>query len=133
MGLTLALKNWVTQELIPQHLKQGILTEVPHLYNRSYFPTTEDIKNMSRKSINKMRKHSFDQDALESFLNEEIARQPGMQYFLRKYKSGSATSTLSVCNEYTKWMKTVLGVGALQPLMSIWNQQRILTMKVRGL
>lgn len=85
MSLSLALKHWINQELIPQHLKDGILTEFPHKFDRRYFPTTEDIKNISRKSINKLRKNSFDQDALELFLREESARQSGLQYFLRKY------------------------------------------------
>ena len=80
MSLSLALKHWINHELIPQHLKQGILTESPHKFDRRYFPTTEDVKNMSRKFINKLRKNSFDQDALELFLHDES----GLQYFLRK-------------------------------------------------
>lgn len=86
ISLLLALKSWVNQELIPQHIQQGILTSKPAEYNRQYYPTVEDVRNMSRRVINKIRNNMFDQDALETFLRRESEESRGLKYFLRKYK-----------------------------------------------
>ena len=51
----LAVKEWVNQELIPCHLQQGVLINRPSILDRRYFPTVEDLRNMSRHAINKIR------------------------------------------------------------------------------
>ena len=71
----------------------------PSVYNRRYHPTQEDIRNMSRKVVNKIRNKMFDQDALEMFLQNEAEQQPGFNYFLRKYVASdemNGTSSTSV-------------------------------------
>ena len=67
----LALKEWVNQELIPEHLCQGLLSNRPSEYDRRYFPTMEDLRNIKKRVINKIRNNMFDQDALENFLKQE--------------------------------------------------------------
>ena len=37
---------------IPDHLCQGTLTAKPSEYDRQYYPTVEDVRNMSRKLTN---------------------------------------------------------------------------------
>ena len=81
----LALKEWVNQELIPEHLRQGLLSDRPSEYDRRYFPTVEDLRNIKKRVINKIRNNSFDQDALENFLNQEREQNKGFKHFLRKY------------------------------------------------
>ena len=44
----------------------------------------EDIRNISRNAI---RKNMFDQDALESFLEQESSKNKGFRYYLRKYST----------------------------------------------
>ena len=68
ISLMLTLKNWVNHDLIPHQLQQGILTSRPAEYDRRYYPTVEDVRNMSRSIIHKIRKNLFDQDASETFL-----------------------------------------------------------------
>ena len=67
----LALKEWVNQELIPEHLRQGLISSRPSEYDRRYFPTVEDLRNIKKRVINKIRNNIFDQDALENFLDQE--------------------------------------------------------------
>ena len=53
ISLILALKDWIRHELIPQHLCSGRLSQVPSEHDRPYFPTAEDVKNMSKRAIKK--------------------------------------------------------------------------------
>ena len=85
ISLLLALKDWINHELIPQHLQQGFLSSKPSEYDRRYYPTSEDLKNMSRKVVHKIRNNMFDQDALDKFLCHEAQVNNGFQFFLRKY------------------------------------------------
>ena len=85
ISLMLALKSWVYLDLIPDHLLQGIITSRPPEYDRRYYPTVEDVRNMSRSVINKIRKNMFDPDALETFLQKESQESNGFKNFLRKY------------------------------------------------
>ena len=94
ISLILALKDWIKHELIPQHLRSGILSQVPNEHDCRYFPTAEDVKNMSKRSINKMRKNMFDQDALESFLKGE---RDDLTYYIRKYQPDSTPNTPYIC------------------------------------
>ena len=87
VSLMLALKEWVNQELIPQHMRQGLLLNRPSEYDRRYFPTVEDLRNMKKWVINKIRNNMFDQDALENFLHQEREQNKGFKYFLRKYET----------------------------------------------
>ena len=87
VSLMLALKEWVNQELIPEHLRQGLISSRPSEYDRRYFPTVEDLRNIKKRVINKIRNNMFDQDALENFLKQEREQNKGFNYFLRKYKS----------------------------------------------
>ena len=87
VSLKLALKEWVMKELIPEHMKQGVLVDKPSEYDRRYYPTVQDLRNMTKCVINKVRKNMFDQDALESFLKHESEQHQGFRYFLRKYKT----------------------------------------------
>ena len=85
ISLQLALRDWINHTLIPDHLHQGILTANPSEYDRRYYPTVEDVRNMSRKVINNIRNNMFDQDALESLLSHESTENKGFMFFLRKY------------------------------------------------
>ena len=85
ISLQLALRDWINRTLIPDHLHQGILTANPSEYDRRYYPTVEDVRNMSRKVINNIRNNMFDQDALESLLSHESKENKGFMFFLRKY------------------------------------------------
>ena len=62
----LAVKEWVNQELIPRHLQQGVLATQPNEFDRRYFPTVEDLRNMTSTKI---QNNMLDQDALEILLN----------------------------------------------------------------
>ena len=84
ISLVLALRDWTKHQLIPDHLKKGILTAEPSQYDKRYYPTVEDVRNMSKRVINKIRHNMFDQDALESFLSNE-SKKNGFKFFLRKY------------------------------------------------
>lgn len=87
VSLKLSLKEWVNKELIPQHLQKGILHENPSEYDRRYYPTTQDLRNITKSIIKRIRKNVFDQDALEGLLQDEMQQHPGFRYSLRKYKS----------------------------------------------
>lgn len=87
ISLMLALKEWVNKELIPDHLNQGQLMNKPSEYDRRYYPTVQDLRNMTKSVINKVRNNMFDQDALENFLKHESEQHQGFRYFLRKYKT----------------------------------------------
>ncbi len=87
ISLKLALQEWVTKELIPFHIQKGILDSIPSEFNRHYHPTTQDLRNITRNAINKLRRHTFDQDALGILLEDETKQHTEFQYFLRKYKT----------------------------------------------
>ena len=93
VSLMLALKEWVNQELIPEHLRQGLLLTRPSEYDRRYYPTVEDLWNIKKRVINKIRNNMFDQDALENFLKQEREQNKGFNYFLRKYESAKDNKT----------------------------------------
>ncbi len=82
MSLMLALKEWVNKELIPDHLKKGKLLTTPNEFDRRYYPTVQDLRNMTKSIINKVHKNMFDQDALENYLNEQHQE---LKHFIRKY------------------------------------------------
>ena len=44
ISLVLALRDWIKHELIPRHLRDGTLSQVPNEHDRRYFPTAEDVK-----------------------------------------------------------------------------------------
>lgn len=50
-SLKAALTNWVEKELVPQHLKEGIITIPPSAYSHAYYPTVEDIRSMTWKAL----------------------------------------------------------------------------------
>ena len=85
ISLTLALRDWINHTLIPDHLHQGILTAKPSEYDRRYYPTVEDVRNMSRKVIKNIRNNMFDQDALENLLHHVSKDNKGFTFYLRKY------------------------------------------------
>ena len=64
ISLILALRDWIKHELIPQHLSNSILSQVPNYneHDRRYCPTEGDIKNISMRAVNKMMKNSFNKD-----------------------------------------------------------------------
>ena len=84
VSLKLALREWVQKELIPEHMKQGVLVEIPSEYDRRYYPTVQDL---TKCVLNKVRKNMFDQDALENLLKHEKEQHHGFNYFLRKYRT----------------------------------------------
>ena len=86
ISLMLAVKEWVNQELIPRHLQQGVLTTRPSEFDRRYFPTVEDLRNMTRHTVTKIRNDMLDQDALEILLKQEQNQSSGFRYHLRKYQ-----------------------------------------------
>ena len=91
------MQDWINHKLIPDHLQQGILTAKPSECDRWYYPTVEDLKNMSRNVISKIQ-HNFDQDALEGFLCYESSEKNGPRFFVRKYittksEGGDANTT----------------------------------------
>ncbi len=53
-------------------MKNGILEEMPNEFDRRYYPTTQDLRNITKGVINKIRKNTFDQDALEILLHDEV-------------------------------------------------------------
>ena len=87
VSLKLALREWVQKELIPEHMKQGVLVEIPSEYDRRYYPTVQDLRNMTKCVLNKVRKNMFDQDALENLLKHEKEQHHGFYYFLHKYRT----------------------------------------------
>ena len=48
----MALKMWVNNELIPQHLETGVIDKHPSLYNRAYYPNAEDVQLLQSKIHN---------------------------------------------------------------------------------
>lgn len=87
-ALVMCLKTWVQKELIPEHMKSGILTSVPSEYNRAYYPTNAEIRVMIAKAITKECNSLFDQDAVLSLLKEYEAKG-NIKYFFRQYNTGN--------------------------------------------
>ena len=81
VSLKLSLKEWVMK---------GIIDDIPSEFDKHYHPTAQDLRNMTKGFINKIRKNTFDQDALKILLQNEAKQHPGFQYFLRKYKKCDA-------------------------------------------
>lgn len=86
ISLKMAIQDWVRKELIPQHLNDGILERPPQPFNRSYFPTNKDLRNIAHEAIVKRRCSLFDQEALVMLLKEQ-AQSNGLLYFFQKYSS----------------------------------------------
>lgn len=86
VSLRMAIQDWVKKELIPLHLSNGTLEHPPQLFNRSYFPTNKDLRNIARHAIVKRRNSLFDQEALEVLLKEKT-KSEGLKYFFQKYSS----------------------------------------------
>lgn len=91
ISLQLALSDWIKTELIPEHLRNGTLTHSPQEHDRRYFPTSKDLRVMSRKALNKIRNGLFDQDAVEVYLKKKQQSDPSFKFFLQKYKSTENT------------------------------------------
>ena len=87
ISLQLALSDWIKTELIPEHLRNGTPTHSPHEHDQRYFPTSMDLKVMSRKALNKIRNGLFDQDAVEVYLKKKQQSDSSFKFFLQKYKS----------------------------------------------
>ena len=60
VSLKLSLKEWVNKELIPQHIKQGILENKSSEYDRHYYPTTQDLRNITKSAVNRIRNNMLD-------------------------------------------------------------------------
>ena len=103
ISLLLALRDWIQNELIPKHMSDKILSERPSEYDRRYYTTVEDIRNISRKAINNIRKNMFDQDTLESFLEQESSKNKGFRYYPRKYSTYDKGTNDKDLNEKTEW------------------------------
>ena len=73
VSLMLALKEWVNQELIPEHLRQGLLLTRPSEYDRRYYPTVEDLRNIKKRVINKIR-NMFDQMHWKTFSSKRESK-----------------------------------------------------------
>ena len=87
ISLHLALNDWIKNELIPEHIQNGILTHTPHEHDRRYFPTSTDLRVMTRKALYNIRNGLFDQDAVEAYLKKKQQSDPSFRFFLQKYKS----------------------------------------------
>ncbi len=87
VSLTLALHEWVSKELIPLHIQKRILNSIPSQFDRHYHPASQDLRNITRSATNKLRRHTFDQDALQILLEDKTKQHTGFQYFLWKYKT----------------------------------------------
>ena len=48
ISLELSLKKWVTKKFIPEHIKLEIIADKPSKYNRHYYPTTQDLRNITK-------------------------------------------------------------------------------------
>ena len=85
MALILSVRDWVKKELIPKHLREGVITTAPSDNSRAYFPTKEDIRYMARRAIVQQRSSLLDQDAVENYLRETKEHQE-LDFYLHKYK-----------------------------------------------
>jgi len=77
--------------LIPKQIEEGIIEELPQAFNRAYFPTKNDLRNMSHKAIVKRRNSLFDQDVLNRLLKDK-AKSSGLLYLLQKYSQAETTA-----------------------------------------
>ena len=83
ISLKMSIQDWVNKTLIPCHLTSGILEQPPQPFNRSYFPTNKDLRNMAHRAIVKTL---FGQEAVEMLLKEQ-AGTCELRYFFQKYSS----------------------------------------------
>jgi len=91
VSLKLVVHDWVTKTLISKQLQVGILNELPSPYDRAYFPTKKDLRNVAHCAIVKRRNSLFDQDSLNKILKEQ-AECSGLHYSLQQYsQSGLKT------------------------------------------
>ncbi|XP_065891799.1 uncharacterized protein [Dysidea avara] len=98
VSLKLVVHDWVTKILIPKQLQDGILNELPNPYNRAYFPTKKDLRNVAHRAIVKRRNSLFNQDSLNKILKEQ-AKCSGLHYSLQQYsQSGLKTNTSNDCS-----------------------------------
>ena len=58
ISLQLALRDWILDHKV-------LSPPNPQSMDRRYYPTVEDVRNMSRKVINNIPNNMFDQDAHE--------------------------------------------------------------------
>ena len=91
INLHLAVNDWIENELIPEHIENGILTHVPHKHDRRYFPTSTDLRVMTRKVLFNIRNGLSDQDSVEVYLKKKQLSDPTFRFFLQKYKSEENT------------------------------------------
>ena len=89
VALMLTIKDWVESELMPQHISKGIIDHIPSHLNRAYYPNWRDIRNMTWKAITEHRGSKFDQEALETYLDEK--EKSGLKYLLKKFKCKTDT------------------------------------------
>ena len=87
ISLHLAVNDWIRNKLIPEHIQNGTILQFPHEHDRRYFPTSTDLRVMTRKALHNIRNGLFDQDAVEAFLQKKRQHNPSFRYFLQKYKS----------------------------------------------
>ena len=82
ISLHLALNDSIKNELIPEHIQNGILTQTPHELDRRYFPTSTDLRVMTWKALYNIRNGLFDQDAVEAYLKKQQS-DPSFRFFLQ--------------------------------------------------
>ena len=56
VSLKLSLKGWVMKELIPVHLKKGIIDDIASQFDRLYHPTAQDLRNMTKGRCHQLNK-----------------------------------------------------------------------------
>ena len=61
LHLKLVLDDWVKNHLIPKHKQEGVIQETPSQYDRAYFPTTKDLRNVAQQAVMQSRSSCFDQ------------------------------------------------------------------------
>ena len=87
ISLHLALNDWIRNELIPEHIQTGVILQFTHEHDYRYFPTSTDLRVMTRKALHNICNGLFDQDAVEGYLTKKQQHDPSFRYFLQKYKS----------------------------------------------
>ena len=55
LHLKLVLVDWVKNHLIPKHEQEGVM------YDRAYFPTTKNLRNVAQQAVMQSRSSCFDQ------------------------------------------------------------------------
>ena len=75
LNLKLVLEDWVRNQLIPKHKQEGILQETPNHYNRGYFPTTKDLRNVAQQAIMQSRRGNWKSREREMGREQERERE----------------------------------------------------------